>query len=58
MPTLNTSVIESWHAHVYFDASSVETARDLRRAIEADLADRGPASDVELPAGVCAGELH
>jgi aromatic ring-cleaving dioxygenase len=40
MPALNPSLIESWHAHVYFDASSVEAARDLRRTIEAELADR------------------
>jgi len=40
MPALNPSLIESWHAHVYFDASSVEAARDLRRTIEAELAGR------------------
>ena len=40
MVALNTSIIESWHAHVYFDASSVAAARDLRRTIEAELAGR------------------
>jgi DOPA 4,5-dioxygenase len=40
MPALNPSIIESWHAHVYFDGASVEAARELRRTIEAELAGR------------------
>ena len=32
---LETSLIEDWHAHVYFDAESREEARALREAIEA-----------------------
>ena len=40
MDTLNPSLIESWHAHVYFDASSRETARALRDIIATELATR------------------
>jgi len=40
METLNPSMIRSWHAHVYFDASSCEAARALRATIESELADR------------------
>jgi len=38
--TLDPSVIESWHAHVYFDASSRDAALALRATIEAELAGR------------------
>ena len=37
---LDPSVIDSWHAHVYFDASSREAAWALRLGIEAELAGR------------------
>ena len=40
METLNPSLIESWHAHVYFNASSREAARALRAIIETELAGR------------------
>ena len=40
METLNPSIIDSWHAHVYFDASSTEAARALRATIETELAGR------------------
>lgn len=40
MTTLEPSIIQSWHAHVYFDASSREQALALRRSIEVELADR------------------
>ena len=40
MQVLDPSVIESWHAHVYFDASSREAAQALREAIQTELADR------------------
>jgi len=40
METLNPSLIESWHAHVYFDASSRDAARALRETIETELAGR------------------
>ena len=40
METLNPSVIDSWHAHVYFDASSRDAARALREVIEKELAGR------------------
>jgi len=29
MPTIDPSTIHGWHAHVYFDASSIERARAL-----------------------------
>jgi DOPA 4,5-dioxygenase len=34
------SIIESWHAHVYFDSSSRSTAWALRETIEVELADQ------------------
>ena len=37
---LNPSLIHSWHAHVYFDAASRDTAWELRETIAAQLADR------------------
>jgi DOPA 4,5-dioxygenase len=39
MTPLQPSIIESWHAHVYFDASSRDAARALRQTIETELAD-------------------
>jgi len=38
MDSLNPSLIESWHAHVYFDAASRDAARALRGTIETELA--------------------
>jgi DOPA 4,5-dioxygenase len=38
MTPLHPSIIESWHAHVYFDASTREAARALRQIIETELA--------------------
>jgi len=40
MDTLTPSIIDSWHAHVYFDASSRDAARALRDVIEKELAGR------------------
>jgi aromatic ring-cleaving dioxygenase len=40
MNLLNPSAIESWHAHVYFDASTRDAAWALRETIEAELAGR------------------
>ena len=40
MDSLNPSRIESWHAHVYFDAASRDAARALRNLIETALAGR------------------
>ena len=40
MQSLNPSIIDSWHAHVYFDASSREAAWALREIIETELAGR------------------
>jgi aromatic ring-cleaving dioxygenase len=37
---LPPSIIDGWHAHVYFDASSRETAWALRQTIENELAGR------------------
>ena len=37
MTILNTSTIESWHAHVYFDAASRDQAWQLRETIIAEL---------------------
>ncbi|HZV93664.1 MAG TPA: DOPA 4,5-dioxygenase family protein [Caldimonas sp.] len=37
MPLREPSLIASWHAHVYFDASSREAARALRQTIETTL---------------------
>jgi DOPA 4,5-dioxygenase len=38
MPTLSPSIIGSWHAHVYFDATSRDAAWALREAIGTELA--------------------
>ena len=40
MQSLNPSVIESWRAHVYFDASSRDAALALRETIETEMAGR------------------
>jgi DOPA 4,5-dioxygenase len=40
MQSLDPSVVGSWHAHVYFDASSREAAWALRQTIEAQMAGR------------------
>ena len=40
MPDLPTSAIESWHAHVYFDAARRDAAQALRERIASALADR------------------
>ena len=40
MDCLNPSFIDSWHAHVYFDATSRDAARALRETIERELAGR------------------
>ena len=40
MELLNPSAIESWHAHVYFDASSRDAALALRETIGTALAER------------------
>jgi DOPA 4,5-dioxygenase len=40
MEPLNPSLIDSWHAHVYFGASSRDAARALRETIEKELAGR------------------
>jgi DOPA 4,5-dioxygenase len=40
MDALDPALIESWHAHVYFDASSRELAWDLRETIVERLAGR------------------
>ena len=40
MDSLNPSIIDSWHAHVYFDASSRDAARALRETIEKEMAGR------------------
>ncbi len=37
MPQLDTSLIGSWHAHVYFDATSRDAAWALRETIDAAL---------------------
>jgi len=39
MNTLPSSIIHSWHAHVYFDAASRDAAWALREVINAELAD-------------------
>src|SRR4051795_13711974 len=40
MDSLNPSFIDSWHAHVYFEASSRDAARALRETIERELGGR------------------
>ena len=40
MQPLDPSVIESWHAHVYFGAPSRDAALALRKTIESELAGR------------------
>jgi DOPA 4,5-dioxygenase len=40
MAPLDPALIESWHAHVYFDAGSRDVAWALREVIEAELAGR------------------
>jgi DOPA 4,5-dioxygenase len=40
MQALDPSVIDSWHAHVYFEASSREAACALRETIETEMAGR------------------
>jgi len=40
MTYLDVSGIESWHAHVYFDAASSAAARVLRDAVTARFGDR------------------
>jgi aromatic ring-cleaving dioxygenase len=37
MSTRSTSVIKSWHAHIYFDADSRDAAWVLRQVIEQEL---------------------
>jgi aromatic ring-cleaving dioxygenase len=39
MTFLDVSAIESWHAHVYFDAPSKDAALQLREAITSHLGD-------------------
>ena len=40
MDPLRPSIIDSWHAHVYFEASSREAAWALRETINVELAGR------------------
>ena len=40
MQALDPSIIDSWHAHVYFDASTRDAAWALRQTIEAEMAGR------------------
>ena len=40
MDLLNVDAIESWHAHVYFDASTRDAAWALREVIAAHFGDR------------------
>ena len=40
MQALDPSIIDSWHAHVYFEASSRDAAWALREIIETELAGR------------------
>ena len=40
MTSLNPSLIQDWHAHVYFDAASRPAAWALRETIERELAQR------------------
>jgi aromatic ring-cleaving dioxygenase len=39
MDPVNTSAITGWHAHIYFDASSRDSAWQLRQIIETHFAD-------------------
>src|SRR5262245_435368 len=40
MAYLNVSVIESWHAHVYFDANNRTAAKEFREVVGAQFGDR------------------
>jgi DOPA 4,5-dioxygenase len=40
MQSLDPSIIDSWHAHVYFDASSRDAAWALRETVETEMAGR------------------
>ena len=40
MDLIDTNAIESWHAHVYFDAATRDAAWALRETIAAQLGDR------------------
>ncbi|MBX3658162.1 MAG: DOPA 4,5-dioxygenase family protein [Ramlibacter sp.] len=40
MTLLSTTAIESWHAHVYFEAASRDAAWALRELIQAQLGER------------------
>jgi len=40
MPHLDVSRITSWHAHVYFDAASRDTAREFREVVIKQFGDR------------------
>jgi DOPA 4,5-dioxygenase len=40
MHAANPAQIESWHAHVYFDAASRDASWDLRESIAAELSGR------------------
>jgi DOPA 4,5-dioxygenase len=40
MANLDISAISSWHAHVYFDASTRDAARAFRDAVAAQFGDR------------------
>jgi aromatic ring-cleaving dioxygenase len=40
MTLRDTSAIETWHAHIYFDSTSRDTAWELRGQIDAHLGDK------------------
>jgi DOPA 4,5-dioxygenase len=40
MPPLDASLIQSWHAHLYFDAASREPAWRLREAVALQFGDK------------------
>jgi DOPA 4,5-dioxygenase len=40
MTPLDPSIITGWHAHVYFDAASRDTAWAMRETVQAELAGR------------------